>query len=779
MKGLSIQHSTTDAPKSSQPVLDDNLDRSHAGVNGVNGFNIHSHEVNSAVPLASASTIPAEAAPADIIDTVMTSEPEAPPPPDPAVIQPTSSIRNETEPSAESPPAKVEEPEPEPSLDLTSDSQLSNGLHSDHPPVKQSPTPDPGVPVADRMDTSTPTDPDVQISNLDLPHHPPVPTIENSLPEAPIAPAPSPATQTQTQLLEQDALAPPVMQDHDQMMVDAPLSPGKVSRGREDEEEIDEPAMKRMRAEDRGSQVPEFKVPDTPQELKVDTSVLPAPDVEALQPPPPRAETPDHAKPMTKAQQKFLSKSIANLKRSPHAHSFNAPVDPVALNIPTYPDIVKQPMDLKTIDEKVKARAYDTPKDFIEDFDLIVSNCIRFNGLAHGVTKSALALRATFDKQLANLPAHEFVEPGPGEKKAKRAAPIKPPTRRESRTSVGGAGRAVGAVIAKSPTAAGSPAGNGQTFALGPSGLPTIRRDSTVNDGRPRREIHPPAPKDLPYATQKPKRKKFQWELKFCQEIFNEFKKPKYNTITWPFAQPVDPVALNIPTYHKVIKKPMDLGTIGSKLEMGQYGDAKEFETDFRLVLGNCFKFNPPDHNIHILGKDLEHHFNEQWKRKKEWLDDNVPVSEPQSPASSHDEDGDDDDDEEEDDLEHSVVEERNLQINEIQKQIQGLSKVLESMQKTGTKVSPPVSSKKTKAKKGDKEKKKVPKKGEKKDGKKPSKKLTFVTYEQKQEISNRINTLPEAKMQTALNIIRDNMPNLKVRSEHCTMQSVHMVHLS
>ena len=41
--------------------------------------------------------------------------------------------------------------------------------------------------------------------------------------------------------------------------------------------------------------------------------------------------------------------------------------------------------------------------------------------------------------------------------------------------------------------------------------------------------------------------------------------------------------------------------------------------------------------------------------------------------------------------------------------------------------------------------------------------KLPYVTYEQKQDISNRINMLNEKHMQQALNIIRKNMPNLKV----------------
>jgi hypothetical protein len=38
----------------------------------------------------------------------------------------------------------------------------------------------------------------------------------------------------------------------------------------------------------------------------------------------------------------------------------------------------------------------------------------------------------------------------------------------------------------------------------------------------------------------------------------------------WPFTQPVDPVALNIPDYLDVVKQPMDLGTVQKNLAEGE-----------------------------------------------------------------------------------------------------------------------------------------------------------------------------------------------------------------
>ena len=529
-------------------------------------------------------------------------------------------------------------------------------------------------------------------------------------------------------------------------MQDCPPSPGKVSRTREDEDSGDGPAAKRSRIDNEGSSVPEFKIPEVPQAASQEGSSQTKSAQEPYQP--------DLSQPITKPQHKFILKGIQNVRRTKDATSFNQPVDFVTLNIPTYPDIVKKPMDLRTMEEKLKAGQYTSIDTYVDDFNQIVENSLLFNGPEHPVTKSAQSIKATFDKQLNNLPGPNVVEPTQAEKKSKKAlgmpvAKVNPP-RRESRSSLGG--------NARSPTA-GSPQ---QTFALGPQGVPLIRRDSTAGDGRPKREIHPPPPKDLPYTNQKPKKKKFQWELRFSQEVMNELNKPKYSGIGWPFYTPVDPVALNIPHYHKVIKRPMDLGTIDNKLKQGEYENAREFEADVRLVFANCYRFNPPSDIVHGLGKQFEAVFNDKWSQKKNWIDNHVPASGPQSPGSSPEPEEEEEEDEEE--------EEEENQLTILQKQIAAMSKQVEMIQKG--KASPPAPNKKST--KSSKPLKKEPKKGnaatnsaktDKKAASKPAKKekIPYVTYEQKQDISNRINSLPESRMATALTIIRDNMPNLKV----------------
>ena len=71
------------------------------------------------------------------------------------------------------------------------------------------------------------------------------------------------------------------------------------------------------------------------------------------------------------------------------------------------------------------------------------------------------------------------------------------------------------------------------------------------------------------------------------------------------FNRPVDPVALNIPDYFTIIKKPMDLQTIRTKLKRGGYTTVDEYGADVRLVFRNAMEYNPPPHLVHGIAKQL------------------------------------------------------------------------------------------------------------------------------------------------------------------------------
>lgn len=75
---------------------------------------------------------------------------------------------------------------------------------------------------------------------------------------------------------------------------------------------------------------------------------------------------------------------------------------------------------------------------------------------------------------------------------------------------------------------------------------------------------------------------------------------------SWPFQQPVDAGKLNLPDYHKIIKKPMDLGTIKKRLENNYYWKVQEAIDDFQTMFDNCYVYNKPGEDVVLMAQSLE-----------------------------------------------------------------------------------------------------------------------------------------------------------------------------
>ncbi|KAK7504356.1 hypothetical protein BaRGS_00004222, partial [Batillaria attramentaria] len=74
----------------------------------------------------------------------------------------------------------------------------------------------------------------------------------------------------------------------------------------------------------------------------------------------------------------------------------------------------------------------------------------------------------------------------------------------------------------------------------------------------------------------------------------------------WPFHVPVDAEKLCLKDYHKIIKHPMDLGTIKKRLETNQYWSAKDCVQDFNTMFTNCYVYNQPGDDITVMAQELE-----------------------------------------------------------------------------------------------------------------------------------------------------------------------------
>ena len=74
---------------------------------------------------------------------------------------------------------------------------------------------------------------------------------------------------------------------------------------------------------------------------------------------------------------------------------FREPVDPVALGIPQYHDIIprKDARDLRTIRQRLDTDKYEMPEGWEADMDLMIRNAIHFNGEESEVGQIAVAFR--------------------------------------------------------------------------------------------------------------------------------------------------------------------------------------------------------------------------------------------------------------------------------------------------------------------------------------------------------------------------------------------------
>ncbi|KXT04006.1 hypothetical protein AC578_9263 [Pseudocercospora eumusae] len=472
-------------------------------------------------------------------------------------------------------------------------------------------------------------------------------------------------------------------------------------------------------------------------EVKPSPEGAAAPASEASQAP--AAKSHQYSKePMTPGQLRFLIEKMKNLKKTKNSAFFLKPVDPVALGIPTYPEVIKSPMDLSTMEQKLKASKYQTVQEFADDFALIINNTMTFNGPHHAVTQAGMSMEAYFRKMMETVPSSDQQ----AKAQAKKGSPKPPaPARRESRSA------AVTSAPAPALPSVASTGASSEPFALQADGTPQIRRESTTN--RPARTIKPPPAKELAYA--KPKRKEHQTELKFVEHVLNQLKGPKYSTLNHVFLSPVDPVALQIPHYRQIVKHPMDLGTMTQKLNQGQYGRAAEFKKDFELMVQNCLAFNPPGNAVRDLGISFQREFEDLWRTKEQW--EKRRKAQTARPASvSADEESAEEEEEEEEEV--STAADPAATIAALQKQLADMQNALAGLG-TGNQAK----SKKAKAPKASRKKSGAPaaKSAKPAATKSKAKKPKQVTYEEKQEISEAVGNMDGGQVEELTRIITSN----------------------
>lgn len=111
------------------------------------------------------------------------------------------------------------------------------------------------------------------------------------------------------------------------------------------------------------------------------------------------------------------------------------------------------------------------------------------------------------------------------------------------------------------------------------------------------------------------KPKKSEKEIQRLQQEFKSILTAvRKHKDAWPFLEPVKGVI----DYYDVIKEPMDLKTIGERLDKGFYRTTHMFNADFKKMFDNCRTYNKPDTEYYQCADSLEAYFKSLLKKVKD-----------------------------------------------------------------------------------------------------------------------------------------------------------------
>jgi len=130
-----------------------------------------------------------------------------------------------------------------------------------------------------------------------------------------------------------------------------------------------------------------------------------SPPEAAPQPPPTAISLPVDSKKANAEPWRFIRGVLQkNLKKHPCSFIFSEPVDPVKLNIPDYFQVIKNPMDLGTVQKKLDRNEYASVDAIVADIRLTFQNAMKYNPVGHEVHSIATELLQVFEERWAQRP---------------------------------------------------------------------------------------------------------------------------------------------------------------------------------------------------------------------------------------------------------------------------------------------------------------------------------------------------------------------------------------
>ncbi|XP_045702026.1 bromodomain-containing protein 3 isoform X1 [Phyllostomus hastatus] len=483
-----------------------------------------------------------------------------------------------------------------------------------------------------------------------------------------------------------------------------------------------------------------------------------------VNPPPPEVANP--AKPGRKTNQLQYMQNVVvkTLWKHQFAWPFYQPVDAIKLNLPDYHKIIKNPMDMGTIKKRLENSYYWSASECMQDFNTMFTNCYIYNKPTDDIVLMAQALEKIFLQKVAQMPQEEveLLPPAPKGKGRKPAAGAQsagaqqvaampsvspatpfqnvPPTVSQTPVIAATPVPTITANVTSVPVppAAAPPPPVTPVIPVVPPTPPVVKKkgvkrkaDTTTpttsaitasrsesplplsdpkqakvvarreSGGRP---IKPPK-KDLEdgeVPQHAGKKGKLSEQLRHCDSILKELLSKKHAAYAWPFYKPVDAEALELHDYHDIIKHPMDLSTVKKKMDSREYPDAQGFAADIRLMFSNCYKYNPPDHEVVAMARKLQDVFEMRFAKMPDEPAEVPAAPTPTAPAASKGTESSRSSEESSSDSGSSdSEEERATRLAELQEQLKAVHEQLAALSQA------PVNKPKRKKEKKEKEKRK------------------------------------------------------------------------
>ncbi|CAO3616923.1 unnamed protein product [Cunninghamella echinulata] len=330
-------------------------------------------------------------------------------------------------------------------------------------------------------------------------------------------------------------------------------------------------------------------------------------------PSPSHSLTANQPVPRPRTDKDICAAILTKTMESPHAFEFLRPVDPIKQGIPQYNEIIKKPMDLGTIKSKLKNNQYLSVQQFDDDLRLMFNNCYIFNPPNTYVYNEAKQLEHVYNKEFkayfgtSRLTSSSPSVPSPV------ATVLKPPQDKQATNNI----VQTSSSIVKRDEKAAVPTKKVTTSISTPpttsSVSTTIKKPAKAISSSPPVSSSVPVEVNVSSTQRKPEPFETSMTLKNTEKCRTILLQLWNRNDAIPFRYPIDVVALNIPSYLQIIKRPMDLSTVRNNLERGSYKTIWDFETDVRQIFWNCFRFNDSLSPVCQQGQSLQSDFNSLW----------------------------------------------------------------------------------------------------------------------------------------------------------------------